>query len=235
MRVGRPSRLGSTGARGLVVIALSLSAVLAAASSARAQFAEAWGPPTTASAAPAAMRRPLRVRPPMPLDERVAIQLVATLPLLALAVGAEYATLDGLRRPCSGGFGHCVGRALANGAAIGIVPVGFSVVSALVLSVIANEARPATIVGFAIGALTGALVIGGAYVLDPLERGPFTLERDARFVTAMACGGALAIAGGMLGGALASQSARSEARERGLIPLVSADGDGFQVGIAGTM
>lgn len=182
--------------------------------------------PASSTSSPARDRRPRHAAPP---EERIGVQLLATTPLLALAVGLEFGTIDGLRRPCTGGF-RCLGSALGNRAGVVVLPLSFAVLSAVVLVLISPETASATVLGLVVGAAAGALVVAGAYVLDPIDRGAFDTDRDSAFVAAMAVGGALLIAGGILGGSLAHGSARRAQRRAHFEPLLLVDHAGVVVG-----
>lgn len=78
--------------------------------------------------------------------------------------------------------------------------------------------------------MLGAALIAGVYALEPVDHGPFTSERDARFVTAMVLGGALLITGGALGAAIVGDE---EARDLDVVPIVALGSDHVLLGGAG--
>lgn len=171
------------------------------------------------------VRRRLRdAVPRRSLEARLGEQLLVTVPMLAVAAAGEYALADQVRRPCEGSFGHCLGLAVFGPLGLVVPPLAFGVLSTLTMALLSGDRRTASaiIAGALVGAVLGAALIAGVYALEPFDHGPFTSERDARFVTAMVLGGALLIAGGALGAAIVGDE---EARDLDVVPIVALGSD----------
>jgi hypothetical protein len=87
-------------------------------------------------------RRVRDAAPRRAIEARIGEQLLVTAPLLVVAVAAEYALADAVRRPCEGGF-RCLGLAIFGPPSLIVAPVMFGVLSSLALALIQGTEGPA--------------------------------------------------------------------------------------------